>query len=93
MPSKSRSTRGKQPHKSRKSKAKQRQGVITAKSETSSLPVTRDEKEKPQAAEPVQHPSRTRTMVYPHVTEELKRIGILAAIIFIILIILAIVIP
>lgn len=64
-----------------------------AKSETSSLPVAKDEKEKPQAVEPVPHPSKTQTMVYPHITEELKRIGILAAIIFVILIILAIVIP
>jgi len=93
MPSKSRNTRGKQPHKSRKSKAIQRQGTVLAKPETSPTPVQVDEKENLPSVKSVSLSSKTQTLVYPHITGELKRIGILAAIIFIVLIILAIVIP
>lgn len=93
MPSKSRNTRGKQTHKSRKSKAKERNELLKSRPESPSLAVTPDKKVEPRTIEPVPAPSKTKTMVYPHVTEELKRIGIIAAIIFVVLIILAIVIP
>ena len=64
-----------------------------AKSETSPVPVAVDVKEEPRNIEPAALLSKTQTLVYPHVTEELKKIGIIAAFIFVILVILAIVIP
>jgi preprotein translocase subunit SecF len=90
MPPKSRNSRGKQTHQSRKSKAKQRQGLAVAKPETSMKSTqTIKSPEVRQAATA----TKTQTMVYPYVTGELKRIGVLAAIIIVILIILVIVIP
>ncbi len=93
MPAKPRNTRGKQPHHSRKSKAKRRQGVLTGKPEASPIAVREDERELPVERKPAALPPKTQSLVYPHITGELKNIGILAAGIFIILIILTIVIP
>ncbi len=42
------------------------------------------------APKPAETPSRQRTVSYPYVFQELRRIGVLAAIIIIILIILAV---
>ena len=67
--------------------------MVVAKPETSSPTAPVDEKEEIHAPEPVTVLSKTQTLVYPHITGELKRIGILATIIFVILIILAILIP
>jgi preprotein translocase subunit SecF len=92
MPSRSRNSRGKYTHQSRKSKAKQRQGLSAAKPETSAKSDQVVESVKPAEVRPATTAARAQTIVYPYVTGELKRIGILAAIIFVILIILAIVI-
>lgn len=93
MPPRSRNTRGKHTHRSKKSKAKQRQGLSAAKPEASAKPERVVESVKSVEVKPATKAPRTQTMTYPHVTGELKRIGILAAIIFVILIILAFVIP
>ena len=93
MPPKPKNTRGKQTRQSRKSKAKQRQGMTAATPETSIKPAEVIESIKVTQVKPTPAAARTQTMEYPYVTDELKRIGILAAIIIAILIILAIVIP
>ena len=92
MPAKPRNTRGKHPHQSRKSKAKLRQGILPANPETSPKPVHIDENEKAVELKPATLPLKSQSLVYPYITGELKNIGILAAVIFVILIILAIVI-
>ena len=92
MPPKPRNSRGKHTHQSKKSKAKQRQVVSAAKPETSVKSDRIVESVKQAEIRPTTTAARTHTMVYPYVTGELKRIGVLAAIIFAILIILAIVI-
>jgi preprotein translocase subunit SecF len=93
MPPKPRYSRVKHTRQSKKSKAKQRQGLSVAKPETSEKPARVVESVKPTEVKPASKAARTPTMIYPYVTGELKRIGILAAVIFAILIILAIVIP
>ena len=90
MPGKSRHTKGKHPHKSKKSKAKQRQEALALHQiadETRWLDTTIDIQP---IARTTTSPAKTRTMQYPYIMGELRRIGILAAIIIVILIILAI---
>lgn len=94
MPAKPRRHKGKHPHHSKKSKAMMRQATPqpqTQPQETAAAP-------KP-AVEPVVVTTETKpvrtpeaaVLRYPYVTEELKRIGILAGIIIVVLIVLSIV--
>jgi hypothetical protein len=91
MPGKSRHSKGKHPHHSKKSRARQRYGV---------MPVTPPAAETPRPAATVTMPSapskptpaaKSRIAEYPYITTELRRIGILAGIILVILIVLALV--
>ncbi len=91
MPSKSRSSKGKHPHKSKKSKAIQRQEATRMQPHRvvdSSRPAAVDTKSAVEAALPVE---KTQTIQYPFIINELRRIGILAGIILVILIILALI--
>jgi hypothetical protein len=91
MPRKSRHIKGKYPH-SKKSKAKLRHGAMAPQQPAVG--------ETPQPAATISMPSpssvptpptRLRTAQYPYITTELRRIGILAGIILVILIVLALV--
>ena len=91
MPGKSRHTKGKHPHKSKKSKAKQRQQTLTlhqVPDETTGQDTAIDIQP---VSRTITSPTKTRTIQYPYITGELRRIGILAGMIIVILIILAIV--
>ena len=93
MPSKSRRIRGKHPHKSKKSKAIQRQETLATKPQTPEKPAPVKETITLPKPKPAGIPSRQHTAAsHPYIYRELRRIGILAAIVFIILIILAVVI-
>ena len=93
MPSKSRRFRGKHPHQSKKSKAIQRQEALAAKPPAPEKPAEVIEAVTLPTPKPVEIPSKQRTISHPYIYRELRRIGILAAIMIIILIILAVVIP
>ena len=93
MPSKSRRIRGKHPHQSKKSKAIRRQEALASRPSTPEKPAQVIETVTLPTPEPAEIPSKQRTVSYPFIYKELRRIGILAAIMFIILIILAVVIP
>lgn len=90
MPGKSRHGKGKHPHRSKKSKAIKRQASTylqqqaTAEAPEHAAPVRTEPA--PKAASPA-----VTTPRYPYVAGELKRIGILAGIIIVILIVLSIV--
>jgi hypothetical protein len=89
MPGKSRRGRGKRHHQSKKSKALRRQGMTAAAPPaTEQMPT----KPKPAPAPPPPKAPETAAARYPYVTGELKRIGILAAIAIVILIIMSAVI-
>ncbi len=91
MPSKSRRTRGKHPHQSKKSKAILRQETLATRPPTPEKPAPVKETVTLPTPKPAEIPSRQRTVSHPYVYRELRRIGILAAIVIIILIILAVV--
>ena len=93
MPSKSRNTKGKHPTRSRKAKAKQRQEALAARPVPAEKPAQPVEAVAPPSSPPAAVRSKPSTVGYPYIIRELRRIGILAAGIFIILIILAIVLP
>jgi len=92
MPAKSKHRKDKHPHHSRKSKAIQRQGTTaieqnmaaetpaqTAGQDVAPVPKARDES------------AKMKAMQYPFIANELRRIGILAGIALVVLIILAII--
>lgn len=89
---KSRHGRGKHPHRSKKSKALRRQAGITPQatgavaSPQPAAPVPAKPAPKAAAA-----PAAVTTPQYPYVIGELKRIGILAGIVIVILIVLSII--
>lgn len=89
MPSKSRRSRGKHPHQSKKSKAIRRQEALATRTPVPEKPAQIKEPFITAAPKPAETPSRQRTVSYPYVFQELRTIGVLAAIIIIILIILA----
>ena len=93
MPAKSRHGKGKHFHQSRKSKAKQRQETLTAKPAAAVKPARVAEPSNTPPPQPAAVTSKPRTMDYPYITRELKRIGVLAGVIFIILIVLTITVP
>ena len=92
MPGKSRHGKGKHAHHSKKSKAKQRYGTITPQqyavadttmpAATTGIP--------PSASAPTA-PKTLKVAQYPYITTELRRIGILAGIILVILIVLTLI--
>ena len=92
MPSKSRRSRGKHPHQSKKSKAIQRQESLASRPPEAEKPVEVVKTVTPPTPKPVESTHRQRTISYPYIYREMRRIGILAAFMIIILIILAVVI-
>jgi hypothetical protein len=90
MPPKPRNSKGKPARQSKKSKAIQRQGTTAANPETSTRFAQIVESAK---LTEVRQTTKVQTVEYPYVTGDLKRIGIIAAIIIVILVVLAIVIP
>ena len=93
MPSKSRHPKGKHPHSSRKSKARQRQEALATQPAAIEKPVQPVEVVAPPPSQPAAIPSKPSAQEYPYISRELRRIGILAAGIIIILIVLAIALP
>jgi len=92
MPAKSKYGKGKHHHQSKRSKAIQRQASSVTKH------ITIDETQVPTAGrdmtpEPKDRPesAKVKTMQYPFIINELRRIGILAGIILVVLIILTII--
>ena len=92
MPSKSRHPRGKHPHQSKKSKAIQRQEALISQPSSPDKPAQVKKAVVLSAPQPTETQPRQRTISYPYIYRELRRIGVLAVIMFIILIILAVVI-
>jgi hypothetical protein len=91
MPSKSRRSRGKHPHRSKKSKAIQRQEALAARPPIPEKPAAVKEAVTLTTPKPAEIPAKQRTVSHPYVYGELRRIGILATIMIIILIIIAMV--
>ena len=91
MPGKSRQQKSKHPHHSRKSKAIQRQATIGSRQtpEETLRPVVSATPPPTPKAEST--PAPAKTISYPYVAGELRRIGILTGIVLIVLIILSIV--
>ena len=91
MPGKAGHSRGK-PHQSRKSKAKQRHASMAASPPVAEAPrpAAVDSVPAPAPSVPVL-PKPSGGVPYPHVRAELRRIGILAGIIIVVLIVLALV--
>jgi len=94
MPGKSRHGKGKHPHHSRKSKAIQRQEAKAIQQQTTvdtvpkATPIDIDKAPPPK---PTVISEKKQSIQYPFIADELRRIGILAGIIVMILIILALV--
>ena len=93
MPGKSKQSKGKHPHNSRKSKAIQRQSTVTTQRQavTEASPVADTAAAGANITKAAGAPARAKAPQYPYIAGELRRIGILAAIILVVLIILAIV--
>ena len=92
MPGKSRHGKGKHPHHSKKSKIKQRQASMPFQQHVAAEApdqIIAAVKHTPEAVTP--SPAKTKTMLYPYIIGELRRIGILAVITLVILIVLALV--
>ena len=93
MPGKSRHSKSKHPHYSKKSKAIHRQEAVAVQG-----PATDDMSRQPAVIEapplPKEKasPGKARVLQYPYISGELRRIGILAGIILVILIVLSIII-
>ena len=92
MPGKSRHGKGKHPHLSKKSRARQRHDTVALPQ-----PVVTDAHQPaatistPPSLRTPASPRTSRVAQYPYITTELRRIGILAGIILVILIVLALV--
>ena len=92
MPSKSKHGKGKHYHQSRKSKAIQRQNSKNITRDVAAeipRPVS-DINTPPPEKNNIESP-KVKTMQYPFIVNELRRIGILAGIILVVLVILAII--
>jgi hypothetical protein len=95
MPGKSRHSKGKHPHYSKRSKALRRQATATAATQaTAGMPESLQQAASaatapvPKAASST---AKTAEIQYPYITSELRRIAILAGIIIVILVVLSIV--
>ncbi len=95
MPGKSRRHgKGKHPHHSKKSKAIQhKEAAALQQTAATSVPGQAAAIDTTPLPKVAATPAKTRTLQYPYITGELRRIGILAGIILVILIILAVVLP
>lgn len=92
MPGKSRHGKGKHPHHSKKSKARQRHGAIALQQTVAAdVPKPVAAISTPPSSRAPTSPATLRAARYPYITTELRRIGILAGIILVILIVLALV--
>ena len=92
MPGKSRHSKGKHPHHSKRSRAKQRHGGMAFQQHVSAdIPKPAATASMPSSPSTLTSPAKSRTAQYPYITTELRRIGILAGIILVILIVLALV--
>jgi hypothetical protein len=92
MPGKSRYGKGKHPHHSKKSKAKLRHSTMALQQPTAAdTPQPVATITSPPSSRAPTSPAKPRIAQYPYITTELQRIGILAGIILVILIVLALV--
>ena len=91
MPGKSRYGKGKHPHHSKKSKAKQRHIATALKPPVADTPQPATAISTPPPPKVPASPTKPRTAQYPYITAELRRISILAGIILVILIVLAVI--
>ena len=92
MPGKSRQGKGKHPSQSKKRREMQRHAVAQPQEATQVLkPSAPTDIPAPRVKAPTPPPKAPSVAQYPHITGELKKILILAGIIFIILIVLALV--
>jgi hypothetical protein len=92
MPAKSKHGKGKHPHQSRRSKAIQRQASSVVKQNAiDEAPVAAAGIDIPPVPKVRTESAKVKTMQYPFIVSELRRIGILAGIILVVLIILAII--
>jgi hypothetical protein len=92
MPAKSRRGKGKHPHLSKKKKAMIRQVSTPLQQQAATVaPKPAVSVKAPAAPKPDATPEVATAIRYPYVAEELKRIGILAGIVIVILIVLSIV--
>lgn len=92
MPGRSRHGKGKHPHHSKKSKAKQRYGAMALQQPTvADTPQPAATIITPPSLKTPTSPAKSRIARYPYIATELRSIGILAGIILVILIVLALV--
>ena len=92
MPAKSKHGKGKHHHQSRRSKAIQRQNSSAIKQNAvNETQVPKDGPDVPPVTQVRTEPVKVKTMQYPFIVNELRRVGILAGIILVVLIILAII--
>ena len=92
MPGKSRHGKGKHAHLSKKSRAKQRHGTMALQPPVATAaPQPATTASMPPPPRSPTSPARLKTAQYPYITTELRRIGILAGIILVILVVLALV--
>jgi len=91
MPGKSRHGKGKHPHHSKKSKAIQRRQAGVIQQQPDSATAAPAAPVQPAPVPTAAATPKVRTAQYPYITSELRRIGILAGIILVILIVLSIV--
>jgi hypothetical protein len=94
MPGKARSGKGKHYHQSKKSKAMQRHGAAPVPPQAmADTPQPDAAVSQPPPSRIPASPAKSRTPQYPYFSSELRKIGILAVIILVILIVLARVLP
>jgi hypothetical protein len=91
MPAKSKHGKGKHPHNSKRSKAIQRQVTATRQNEAPETPVTTADHDVAPVPKARAVSAKAKTMQYPFIVNELRRIGILAGIALVVLVILAII--
>jgi hypothetical protein len=92
MPAKSKHGKGKHHHQSRRSKAIQRQNSSAIKQNAvDETQVPTDGLDIPPVTKVRTEPVKVKTMQYPFIVNELRKVGILAGIILVVLIILAII--
>ena len=92
MSGKSRHDKGKHPHHSKRSRAKQRYGAVASQQPTlADTPAPMAAISKPPPVSRPASPAAAKVVRYPYIATELRRIGILAGIVIIILIVLALV--
>ena len=89
MPGKLRHGKGKHPYHSKKSRAKRHGAMPLPQQGVADTPQPAAAIRTPPSSGVSASPAKSRTLQYPYITAELRRIGILAGIIIVILIVLA----